>query len=121
MKKILVAEDDPASSELLTYFLRGEGFTVDTAPDGNRALDLGMSSEFDAIILDFHMPMYDGGEVLDMVRKRRLVHPAKVIALTGDDSPEVRAAFESGRVDSFLTKPVDLELLRQEIRRLLDA
>lgn len=121
MKRILVADDDPASAELLTYFLRSHGFEVETASDGNRALDLGMNGDFELMILDFHMPLYDGGEVLDMVRRRRLLHPVKVIALTADESSDVRIALERARVDGFLTKPVDLTRLRREIQRLIAA
>ncbi|HYL07338.1 MAG TPA: response regulator [Candidatus Udaeobacter sp.] len=121
MKRILVADDDPASAELLTYFLRAHGFEVETAPDGNRAAELGTSGDYALVILDFHMPVYDGDEVLELVRKRHLLHPVKVIALTADESADVRDALEAGKVDSFLTKPVDLARLRQEIDRLLAA
>lgn len=121
MTRILVADDDTASSELLTYFLHNEGFEVETAGDGNRAVDLGMNGGFDLIILDFHMPLYDGGEVLEMLRKRHLLHPVKVIALTADESVDVRRALDGGKVDAFLTKPVDLKCLRQEIDRVLAA
>lgn len=121
MKRILIAEDDPASAELLTYFLRADGFEVETASDGNRAVDLGTNGDFELIILDFHLPMYDGGEVLDLVRKRYLLHPMKVIALTADESEDVRSALRQGNVDSFLTKPVDLRRLREEIKRLIAA
>ena len=116
-----MADDDPASLELLTYFLRANGYDVETADDGNRAIDLGTNGNFQLIILDFHMPVYDGDEVLDMVRKRHLLHPVKVIALTADESTDVRLALQSGEVDSFLTKPVDLRRLRHEIERLLAA
>ncbi len=117
--RILVADDDPASAELLTYFLESEGFSVSTAPDGNRALDMGTSGEFQLVILDVHMPMYDGIEVLQMLRKRYVRRPIKVMALTGDLSDEVRQSLETGGVDSFLTKPVDLALLREEVNRLM--
>jgi len=73
------------------------------------------------VILDVHMPMYDGVEVLEMLRKRHILHPIKVIALTGDLSEGVRKALEGGRIDAFLTKPVDLDLLRQEVERLTAA
>lgn len=116
-----MADDDPASAELLTYFLRARGFEVETASDGNLAIKLGTSGDFQLIILDFHMPLYDGGEILDLVRKRHLLHPIKVIALTADESNEVRRALDEGHVDSLLTKPVDLTRLRQEIDRLLAA
>ena len=119
--RILVADDDPASAELLTYFLESNGFEVTTAADGNRALEMGTSGNFALVILDVHMPMYDGVEVLQFLRKRYKLHPIKVIALTGDSSDEVRSALASGGIDSFITKPVDLTLLRQEVDRLLAA
>ena len=121
MNKILVADDDPASAELLTYFLESKGFDVTTAHDGNRALDLGTSGDFQLVILDVHMPTYDGVEVLQFLRKRHLLHPIKVIALTGDLSDEVRDALATGGIDSFLSKPVDLGLLHDEVRRLVVA
>jgi CheY-like chemotaxis protein len=119
--RILVADDDPASAELLTYFLESHGFAVSTAPDGNRALEMGTSGEFALVILDVHMPMYDGIELLQFLRKRHVLHPIKVIALTGDLSDETREALAGGGIDSFLTKPVDLGLLADEVNRLMVA
>lgn len=119
--RILVADDDPASAELLTYFLESRGYEVATAPDGNRALDMGTSGEYGLVILDMHMPMYDGVELLEFLRKRYKLHPIKVIALTGDLSEEVRQALQAGGIDSFLTKPVDLHRLGEEVNRLTAA
>lgn len=119
--KILVADDDPASAELLTYFLGSRGYEVATAPDGNRALEMGTSGKYQLVILDVHMPTYDGVEVLQFLRKRYLLHPIKVIVLTGDLSDGVREALEKKGIDSFLTKPVDLALLRKEVDRLMAA
>jgi CheY-like chemotaxis protein len=119
--RILVADDDTANAELLTYFLESYGFEVSTASDGNRALEMGTSGDFKLVILDVHMPMYDGVEVLQFLRKRHVLHPIKVIALTGDLSDEVRRALEGGGIDSFFTKPVDLAQLREEVNRLMAA
>ena len=44
--RVLVADDDPASAELLTYFLESNGFEVSTAADGNRALEMGSSGDY---------------------------------------------------------------------------
>ena len=120
-KRILVADDDPASVELLTYFLEGNGFEVSAATDGNRALEMGTSGEFELVILDVHLPMYDGIELLDFLRKRHVLHPIKVIALTGDVSDEVREALAGRGIDCFMTKPVDLGLLGEEVDRLTAA
>jgi two-component system, OmpR family, response regulator len=119
--RILVADDDPASAELLTYFLESRGFRVSTAPDGNRALEMGTSGDYQLVILDVHMPMYDGVEVLEFLRKRHVLHPIKVIALTGDLSAEVRKMLEDGGIDSIFTKPVDLSRLGDEVKRLTVA
>ena len=119
--RVLVADDDPASAELVLYFLQSHGFTVATALDGNRAVELGTSGEYKVVILDVHMPMYDGVEVLQLLRKRHMLHPIKVIGLTGDLSDEVRRELERSGIDSFLTKPVDLALLRKEVDRLMAA
>ena len=118
---ILVADDDPASAELLMYYLESRGHKVVTAPDGNRALEMGSSGDFQLVILDVHMPMYNGVEVLEMLRKRHVLHPIKVIALTGDSSESTRRALEGGGIDAFLTKPVDLFLLGEEVSRLTAA
>ena len=119
--RILIADDDPASAELLTYFLTSRGFEVATAPDGNRAVEMGTSGRYQLVILDVHMPTYDGVEVLQFLRKRYMLKPIKVIALTGDLNDEVREALEKKGIDSFLTKPVDLALLRKEVDRLMAA
>lgn len=121
MARILVADDDPANVELLTYFLRDNGFEVETVSDGNRAIDLGTSGMFQLVIVDFHMPMYDGREVVSLLRKRHVLHPVKVIALTADVSDGTRNALERAGVDSYLTKPIDLARLHEEIKRLLAA
>ena len=119
--RVLVADDDPASAELVLYFLQSHGFTVSTALDGNRALELGASGDYKVVILDVHMPMYDGLEVLQMLRRRHVLHPIKVIGLTGDAPEQVRLALVRNGVDSFLVKPVNLSLLRQEVDRLMAA
>jgi DNA-binding response OmpR family regulator len=119
--RVLVAEDDAASAELLRAFLESEGFDVALAPDGNRALEMGTSGDYEIVILDVHMPLYDGVEILQMLRMRHVLHPVKVIAVTADLSDSVRFALESTGVDSYFTKPVDLRLLRDELSRLTVA
>jgi DNA-binding response OmpR family regulator len=104
--------------DLLASFLGANGFEVATAPDGNRAVELGISGDYGLAILDVHMPLYSGMEVLAMLRGRHRLHPMKVIALTGDATSGVREAMEDGGVDDFMVKPVDLKALLEKVRRL---
>jgi CheY-like chemotaxis protein len=119
--RILVAEDEPASLELLRAYLESNGYTVGAAQDGNRALEMAASGEFDLLILDVHMPLYGGQEVLHMLRKRLLVHPLKIIALTADTRWALRDEMLADGVDGYLLKPVSLSELGKELTRLLPA
>src|SRR5579859_923097 len=106
--RILVVDDDPASLDLVTTWLQSHGYSVSRAAEGNRAILLGTEEKFDLVILDVHMPTYDGIEILRFLRKRYVRRPVKVIALTGDTSESVRAGLARHRIDSYMTKPVEL-------------
>jgi len=86
--------------------------------DGNRAVELGTSDDFHVAILDVHMPLYDGIEVLQMLRRRHVLHPMKIIALTGDLTAEVKADLELEGIDGYMVKPVDLPLLLHKLEEL---
>jgi CheY-like chemotaxis protein len=118
-RRILVVDDDPASNELVAYFLKSLGYNVAIAADGSRALNMDLDDDIELIILDVHLPQYDGDEILLMLRGRHLLRPVKVLALTADESNEARESMQSAGADGFLTKPVDLDLLRDEVTRLM--
>ena len=119
-RRILVADDDPATLDLLSSFLGSKGFQVVTVDDGNRAVEAGSSGDFEIAIVDIHMPVYDGVEVVELLKRRHVLHPLKGVALTGDLSNAVRSAL-AGRIDAYLTKPVDLHELEAEVLRLTGA
>src|SRR5258708_494640 len=119
--RILVAEDDPASLDLLRSYLESLGYGVGAAPAGTRALEMAEGGESDLLILDVHMPLYEGQEVLHMLRKRLLVHPLKIIAVTADARWALRDEMLADGVDGYLLKPVSLSELGKELTRLLPA
>jgi CheY-like chemotaxis protein len=116
--RVLVADDDPANIELLAAFLESKGYKVATALDGNRAVELGTTGDFQVAILDVHMPMYDGIEVLQILRRRHVLHPIKILALTGDATEEVRADLVLAGIDAYMVKPVDLSQLLAKLEEL---
>src|SRR5437899_10651224 len=78
-----------------------------------------MANDIELVILDVHMPTHDGIQVLAMIRERHRKQPLKVLALTGDESADVRASLERAGIDRYLTKPVNLESLGEEAARLM--
>jgi CheY-like chemotaxis protein len=108
-----------ASLDLFQTYLESRGYEVTAARDGNRALHMGGTGQFDLVILDVHMPLYDGVEVLHMLRKRFLNRPIKVIAVTADVDSRLLDQLHDEGVDSYVTKPVDLAAFGDEVARLL--
>jgi two-component system, sensor histidine kinase and response regulator len=117
--RILVAEDNPLSAELLRDHLTSLGYEVDCAPDGNRALNMAGSGDYGLMLLDVNMPVYDGVEVLRMLRRRLLLRPIKVIVVTADRLATRREELTQDGIDGYLTKPLDLDELSGEVDRVL--
>src|SRR5947208_16918462 len=69
--RILVAEDEPRLQRSLAKALREEKYAVDTAADGEMALYKAESSDYNVVILDITMPVLDGWQVLERLRKHR--------------------------------------------------
>ena len=65
LKNILVVEDEPASLELLSHFLRKEGYRVSEASDGAKAIELLDNQPFDLVLTDIRMPRLDGVTLCD--------------------------------------------------------
>ena len=117
--RILVADRNPATLELLREHLETQGHIVDWAADGAHALALAATGVYDVLLLDVRLPVYDGAEVmrrLHLLVGRRLY----VIAMIADRLAERREEMARMGVEAYLTKPIDLGLLDKELQRGLD-
>jgi DNA-binding response OmpR family regulator len=115
---ILVAEDNPPSAELLHDHLDSLGYGVDVATDGKLAIEMAMSGRYQLLILDVNMPGYDGVQVLQRLRQE-LATPPKVIVVTADRLATRRDELTQAGIDGYMTKPVDLRRLTEEVKRVL--
>ncbi len=118
--KILVVDDERAVRESLRRALELEGYEIELAEDGRRALSLLQEEEQaqpDAVILDVLMPGVDGLEVCR--RLRRSGNPVPVLMLTARDEVENRVAGLDAGADDYVTKPFALEELLARVRALL--
>jgi two-component system OmpR family response regulator len=114
--RILVVEDDETLAGQIMDVLRGEGYAVDHAGDGEEAEYMGESEPYDAIILDLGLPVVDGITVLERWRGRGLKTP--VLILTARDRwSEKVAGFDAG-ADDYVAKPFQMEEVLARIRAL---
>ena len=116
MSHLLFADDDPELSEMLKEYLEGNGFRVETVPDGLLALKRALEEDFDLIILDIMMPGRNG---LDVLRELRAEKATPVLMLTarGEDVDSI-VGLELG-ADDYLPKPCNPRVLEARIRALL--
>lgn len=120
MKNILIVEDDPASRELLAEVLREAGYSVVEAGDGAEAIALLDRQRPDLVILDIQMPKVDGFQVLQHLRKNLSLPLPRVVAMTAHALVGNREyALELG-FDEYLTKPIEVAVLRRRIGELLE-
>ena len=114
--RILLVEDDGELREMLVRLLAEEGYRVEPAPDGQRGLHLGLTGEFDLLVLDRNLPGMDGLELLARLRSRGVTVPALVLSALGNPSDRVEG-LDAGAED-YLTKPFDIDELLARLRAL---
>ncbi|OGP53915.1 MAG: DNA-binding response regulator [Deltaproteobacteria bacterium RBG_13_52_11] len=114
--RILVVEDEKKVASFLKKGLEEEYYAVDCAYDGEEALFMVETNDYDLVILDIMLPKIDGLEVLERVRDKGLTIP--VLMLTAKDSVEdvVRGLDAGG--DDYLTKPFAFAELLARVRAL---
>jgi two-component system response regulator MprA len=115
-KRILLADDDNAVRESLGRVLESENYEVLLACTGREAVHHFTANAPDLVLLDLNMPDKDGWEAFDLMEK---VHPLiPTIIITARPHQHQRA--NGMGIDALMEKPLDLPLLLQTIRRLLD-
>jgi len=118
--RVLILEDDPELAEQIAGMLRDENHAVDIIDDGEEGLAYGLENSYDAVILDPGLPTMDGFSVLRRWRENGRTMP--VIVLTGSrkEVTDMKEAVRAGATN-YLTKPVDLELLLDWLRGVLNS
>src|SRR5574341_1506493 len=102
MTKILVIDDEPSITNLVTAYLKPEGYEVYTAADGNAGLKSARAFKPDLIILDVMLPGMDGIELLSRLRRESEVY---VIMLTARTEETDKIVGLSVGADDYVTKP----------------
>ena len=114
--RILIAEDQKDLNKILMKKLTAEGYSVDTAFDGEEALDFIRMADYDGMILDINMPKKNGLEVVETIRKTGNHTP--VLFLTARDSIEDKVTGLDIGANDYLVKPFSFEELMARVRAL---
>jgi DNA-binding response OmpR family regulator len=115
--KILIVDDEGPLLDQLQRTLENQRYIIETAADGEAALDKIFESLFDAIILDIMLPKIDGLTVLEEARKAGIDTPVLMLTAKGDTEDRVKG-LDLG-ADDYLAKPFSLDELLARLRALL--
>jgi len=117
--RILVVDDERLNRILLSTNLQESGYAVETAEDGEQALQMLRAQPFDAVLLDLIMPRMDGYQVLAEMKRDEALRRIPVMVISSmDQMDSIVRCIEMGATD-YLTKPFDPVLLHARIRASL--
>lgn len=114
--RLLIVEDEPDLLRALTRALREDGYAVDTAEDGDDARFKALECDYDAIVLDWMLPVMSGLEVLKALRAKK---QTPVLMLTAKAAINHRIDGLNSGADDYLAKPFDINELRARLRALI--
>lgn len=117
LQKLLVADDDNEIRELLEFDLSHSGYSVDSAKDGNEALEKALKYNYDLILLDVMMPKMNGFDVCKNVRVVKPSVPILMLTAKGTITDKTQG-FDSG-ADDYIVKLFDIQEVLLRVRALV--
>ena len=117
--RVLIVEDEDTLIELLEYNFKKEGYTVETATDGESALDKILFKSPDLIILDWMLPKLSGIELCRQIRNTKQIKNIPVIMLTARGEERDRLKGLAMGADDYVTKPFSINELLARAKAVL--
>jgi type II secretory ATPase GspE/PulE/Tfp pilus assembly ATPase PilB-like protein/ActR/RegA family two-component response regulator len=118
--RILLVDDDADARLLMRSILAKDGYEVEEAEDGHRALEvLGADPDYSLVILDLAMPGLDGRQVLDLIRGSVSTSALPVLVRTGTGSDKLEAELLEAGADDYVEKSVDPERFLARVHAVL--
>ncbi|QDK44398.1 hybrid sensor histidine kinase/response regulator [Bdellovibrio sp. ZAP7] len=114
-REILVVDDSDDLRALMARYLMREGAIVETSENGQAGVDRALTKNFDVILMDIKMPVMDGYQAAALLREKGYV--GLIVAVTAQATAEGRMDSRSNGFDAYLSKPVDINLLKDILIR----
>ena len=115
--KLLIVEDELSLQKALVKGFQKTGYTVDAADDGEKALELYYSNQYNLVVLDLNLPKMDGLDVLDEIRNENKEIPILILSARSEVSDKI-TGLDMGAND-YLAKPFHFNELEARVRALL--
>ena len=119
--KLLIVDDVPLNLMVAVALLKPKGHVIETASNGQKALEMASNNDYDAILMDVHMPGMDGMETTKMIRNFANKHRAAVpiVALSADVNVTQQSLFIASGMNASVGKPWEVNALEKELKRIL--
>jgi two-component system, OmpR family, alkaline phosphatase synthesis response regulator PhoP len=118
-KSILIIDDETDILDFLSYSLKNEGYEIYTAENGQEGLNLAIKKRPDLILLDLMMPVLDGIETCQLIRKDVTLKNVLVVFLTSRAEDYTQVACLEAGADDFINKPIRPRVLAAKLASLL--
>lgn len=117
--RILVVDDSTMNQDLIRGILKGTKIKIDTAINGEEAIEKLREQKYHLVFMDHMMPVMDGMEALKRIQEEKLCQNVPIVVLTANVAPGAREQYLEAGFDDYLTKPVIPQMLEAAIKKHL--
>lgn len=117
--KILAVDDSASMRQMVTFTLKGAGYDVVEAEDGQKALNIAKGDKFGLVISDVNMPVMDGLQLIAELRKLADYKFTPILMLTTESTAEKKTAGKAAGATGWIVKPFNPDQLLSTIKKVL--
>ncbi len=119
MQSILAVDDSASMRQMVSFTLKGAGYNVIEAVDGQQALDLAKGQSVDLVLTDQNMPRMDGITLVRTLRALPSYSATPMLILTTESSDDMKTRGKAAGATGWLVKPFDPNKLLEVIRKVI--